>query len=90
MTGIHPTVLMKAHSFRLYKFLSCQSLPSPQASYFSPGKRRVGSGSKGIWGASKKNLTQKRKEEKSKLEDPGEEGLHPLGTGGKQAPLTSC
>lgn len=26
MTGIHPMVLMKVHNFRLYKFLSCQSL----------------------------------------------------------------
>lgn len=64
MPGIHPVVLMKVHSFRLHKILSCQSLPSPQAF----GKRRVGSGSKEIWGGSKKNLTQKRKEEKHNLE----------------------
>lgn len=64
MTGIHPMVLMKVHSFRLHKFLSCQSLPSPQASYFSLEREEWGAVAKESGEQAKKSYT----EEKNHLE----------------------
>lgn len=59
MTGIHPMVLLKVHSFRLQQISLLSITAFSPGIVFLPGEEK--SCSKGFWGRGKKNLTLEEK-----------------------------